>query len=135
MLPISFEELPRIAQYTADAPFAWPILSDPSRETYQAYGLGSASFARTWLSPRTGAFYLRALVRGQRLRWPRADPSQLGGDFVIDPQGFVIFAHRSAEPADRPTVAKLLAVIDGAAHCRLDRRDDTHSDSRPAGPV
>ena len=90
---------------------AGPSFSDPSREAYRTHGLGSASFARTWLSPRTVPLYARALPRGQRIRPPRADPAQLGGDFVLDHSGRVRLITRSSEPTDRPSVEKLLATI------------------------
>ena len=108
---VSFEEPARISDYLGEAPFGWPILSDPSRAAYRAYGLGSASFARTWLSPRTVFFYARAFLRGQRVRPPRADPTQLGGGFVIDSPGHLRLIARSSEPADRPSVEKLLAAV------------------------
>jgi hypothetical protein len=40
---------------------------------------------------------------------------QLGGDFLLDRAGRLVFAHRSANPADRPTMAALLAAARKAA--------------------
>jgi len=41
-----------------------------------------------------------------------ADIFQSGGDFLLDCDGKVLFAHRSKDPADRPTVEALLERID-----------------------
>ncbi len=102
----------RIRSFAGDD-VGWPILADPDRTLYRAYGLERASFARTWLSPRTVAYYLRAAAGGRRIRLPKSDSHQLGGDFIVNPRGVVIFAHRSTEPADRPTVERLVAAIRG----------------------
>ena len=101
----------RIRWYLEDADFRWPILADPARATYRAYGLGSASAWRIWLSPKTVRFYLLGLLRGRVPRRPVADTHQLGGDFIVDQLGAIRFAHRSAEPADRPAVEAMLAVV------------------------
>jgi len=41
--------------------------------------------------------------------------AQLGGDFVIDRAGMVIYAYRGSSPADRPPVATLIEAMRGAA--------------------
>ena len=126
VLLVSFEALERIRAF-ADEDVGWPILSDPDGMFYRAYGLDRLNFVRTWLSPRTVAYYLRAAASGRRIRPPSADSRQLGGDFIIDPRGFVIFAYRGTEPADRPPVAQLLAAIRGARERARGR------DRRPPG--
>lgn len=114
MLLVSFESMARIAGF-GDDDVGWDTISDPDRSLYRAYGLDRTNFVRTWLSPRTVAYYLRAAASGRRIRPPRSDSRQLGGDFIIDRQGFVVFAHRSSEPADRPPVEHLIAVIRAVA--------------------
>lgn len=108
---VSFEPLGRIRWYLEAVDFGWPVLADSSRAAYHAYGLGTASTWRVWLSPRTVRFYLAALLRGRIPGLPEADTHQLGGDFIIDPAGVILFAHRSVEPADRPSVESMLAVV------------------------
>jgi len=41
-----------------------------------------------------------------------ADIFQAGGDFLLDRDGNILYAHRSKDPADRPTVTELLQRID-----------------------
>ena len=41
-----------------------------------------------------------------------ADIFQSGGDFLFDRNGNVLYAHRSKDPADRPTITALLKQID-----------------------
>ena len=87
----------------------FPILLDEERKTYRAYGL-ERSASRTY-SPRTLWFYVKKVLRGESLRPAKGDPLQLGGDFVITPDGRIALAHPSREPVDRPSVAELLAAI------------------------
>lgn len=110
VLLVSFEPLERVAWYLGDVEFGWPVLSDEARASYSAYRLDRGSLFRTWLSPRTLWFYLGEALRGRRPTFD-GDLRQLGGDFVIDAAGVVRFAHRSSEPADRPTVDILLSVL------------------------
>lgn len=89
------------------APF--PLLLDPQREAYQAYGL-QASVFRSW-APKNLWYYVKAVAQGRELLGKRGDPHQLGGDFVIDRQGIVRLAHPSNDPTDRPSLPKLLAAL------------------------
>jgi peroxiredoxin len=112
VLAISFATPSLVAAYLAETPMPFPVLSDPSRTSYQALGLGLTSWA-AMLRPAVLAGYLRLMFRGW---WPRKpnkqeDIFQLGGDFVLDAQRHVVYAHRSAEPTDRPAVAELLEAV------------------------
>ncbi len=96
-------------QQETQAPF--PMLLDPSRDLYRAYGLES-SVRRTW-SPRTIWFYVRQTLRGRTLFKNRGALHQLGGDFIVDSEGIIRFAYYSYDPVDRPGVADLQRVFDG----------------------
>ena len=57
--------------------------------------------------------YLRTLLRG-RLRYrpdTGEDVVQLGGDFVLDRDRRLVYADRSADPADRPPAEVLLRAV------------------------
>ena len=89
------------------APF--PLLLDPERRVYRAYGLGR-SVLRVW-SPKVAWHYLRLMMAGRRLKPILGDPHQLGGDFIVDPGGTVRLAHPSRDPTDRPSVEALLKAL------------------------
>ena len=89
------------------APFT--ILLDPSRVAYRAYAVDS-SLVRSW-GPKTIWAYAQLLLRGRRWRGIQGDSGQLGGDFVVDPNGVLRFAYRSRDPSDRPSVQSLLEVF------------------------
>jgi len=92
---------------TNEVPF--PLLLDPERRVYHAYGL-ERSRLRTW-SPRTVWYYVRRLAAGARLQRAHGDPYQLGGDFLVAADGTVRLAYRSADPADRPSVEQIFRAL------------------------
>lgn len=101
----------------------YPVLADERREAYRAYGLGRAPWWRVW-SPSTLAVYVRLVRQGRRLQRPTQDTRQLGGDFVVGPDGRLSYVYRQTRPADRPTVDALLTAVDAAR----DQRDDAGPD-------
>ncbi len=93
-----------------DLRIPFPLLSDPERAAYKAYGLRKGSLWSIF-GPKTVWQYVKLIACGRLFRGIQADPFQLGGDFVIDGQGIVHFAHRSEDPADRPAMDGLLQAI------------------------
>ena len=87
----------------------FPFLMDANRSAYQAYGLES-SVLRSW-SPANLWYYTKAALQKRETFGKRGDPHQLGGDFIIDPQGVIRLAHPSREPTDRPTMDHILRVL------------------------
>src|SRR5262249_18847740 len=116
VLAISFAPPALVAAYLAETPLPFPVLSDPSRASYQVFGLGQTTWG-AMMRPVVLAGYLRLMFQGW---WPRKpnkeeDIFQLGGDFVLDAQRRVVYAHRSAEPTDRPAMGELLEAVRLAA--------------------
>jgi hypothetical protein len=98
----------------------FPVLVDRSRESYARWGLTRASWSTIWLDPNVYRTYWRLLRSGARLRAAGTDVLQLGGDFVLGPDGRVVYA-RPQERDDRPPVGELLRAATAA---RRDARDD-----------
>ena len=105
------EYLQRVQQLPTLSDHPLPFLLDEGRETYRAYGLGRASSAtiygwRVWVR-------YRQIVKERGpglLHRPTEDTHQLGGDFVIDPAGTLVYARWSRGPADRPPASHLVAA-------------------------
>ena len=110
VLGVSFEEPSDIARFAERESFPYPILSDPERRAYRALGLERGGKAQVW-SVNALRTYARGLLRGRLPRLPRADVAQLGGDFVLDRQGRVVYEYRSEESADRPAIDTLLDAV------------------------
>ena len=118
VLVVSFEPPEQAERLARTLRLPYPVLSDPERRAYRAFGLTLGEQAQLWSWETAGA-YLRGLTRGTLPRRPRGDTAQLGGDFVIDPVGRIVYAYRGATPADRPPFSDLLAALRAAAGARL----------------
>jgi peroxiredoxin len=101
-----------LALFLREQQLPFPVVADPERVAYRAFGLERTTWARV-LSPAVLFRYVRLIFRGWGLRKPRGgeDVLQLGGDFVLDREGRLAYAYRSAEPTDRPAVAVLLRAV------------------------
>lgn len=67
--------------------------------------------------------YLRLIFTGWRPHGGEAgeDMLQLGGDFILSPDRRLLYAHRSNDPADRPTANELFNQIQQLARLPGDR--------------
>ena len=110
MAVVTFAEREELLDYHARLNAPFPLLADPERTTYRQFGLDRGSVREVW-SPGTLQMYVGLLARGRRLRRPRHDTQQLGGDFVIGPDGRLLAAFRPRSPNDRPAVAELFEFL------------------------
>lgn len=89
-----------------------PTVCDPDRAAYRSFGLdrGRWSMFFRW---SVLARYLRLIFSGWRPHRGEAseDMLQLGGDFIVSADRRLLYAHRSNDPADRPTAAALVNQI------------------------
>jgi len=109
---ISFAEPAKLVHYQQRHQWRFVMLADPNRLVYRSFTLKRLSWFHVF-SPVTIKLYFRLLREGKKLEnYGKDDYHQSGGDFVVDRDGRVLFAYRSQEPADRPTVSKLLEEID-----------------------
>lgn len=112
---VSFAEPARLWPYQERHNWPFPVLADPDRAVYQAFNLQRLSWFQLF-SPSTLGLYFKLMRAGMRPQnYGQDDHYQAGGDFLLDREGSILFAHRSQNPADRPTPAKLLQEIDRAA--------------------
>ncbi len=119
VLVVSFSPVAALERYRAQLELPFPVAADVDRSAYRAYRLGAGSFWSVW-HPRVLWRYVVLTRRGMKLQRPAGgdDLSQLGGDFVIDGDGIVRFAHPSRRPDDRPAVQALLDALDGETTTR-----------------
>lgn len=92
----------------------FPVLVDQERSTYARWGLPRARRRDIWLDAGVYKVYWRLLRAGERLRPGGTDVLQLGGDFVIAPDGTIAYA-RPQERDNRPPVGELLKTARDAA--------------------
>jgi len=107
---ISFESRDRLFQMSRQMQLPFPVLSDPEKDTYRAYGLSSGKLRRIF-GPGTIWAYVKLLAAGQTYHFRSSDFLQLGGDVVIDAAGTVRYEYRSGAPHDRTSVNQIIAVL------------------------
>lgn len=103
---------PLLARYVQRQKWTVPVVSDPERTAYVAFGLERTGWL-TFFKPRVLWRYLRGMGKGYGVKKPVTgeDVLQLGGDFLLSRARKLIFAYRSADPTDRPSVAALMRAI------------------------
>lgn len=89
---------------------AFDVLLDRDRAVYHAYEMEKSRW-RSW-SPKTLFSYAKLLLSGRKWLPKEGDTAQMGGDFIVDSNGIIRLAYRSKEPADRPSVSKLLEILE-----------------------
>ncbi len=112
ILVISFDTLEQVREYRSRLNLSFPIAADIARTAYDAYGLGKASFLRTW-HPKTLWRYVTLWRKGRKIQRPGkgSDLSQLGADFVVDAHGTISYAHYSERPDDRPDIMEIVNAV------------------------
>ena len=110
LLVVTFEQAWRAKGYVEETGFPWPLLLDPDRLLYQAYGMGSGT-AKEVMGIHNWWLYLKLMLRGGRIRRPTDDIYQLGGDVLIDPQGLILLHYVGRGPADRPAIENVLQLV------------------------
>ncbi|KAJ8396202.1 hypothetical protein AAFF_G00020690 [Aldrovandia affinis] len=91
----------------------YDMLLDPQKKIYTAFGLGR-SCAKVFRFNNMLEFAEYKVLNRDFSQTPPnlfGDIYQLGGDFVLDQGGKVIYSHPSQSPRDRPTVTEILAAI------------------------
>jgi len=90
-----------------------PVLGDPGRQAFRAYGLGRLPWHRVY-TLKTLLMYMGILLRGRWPQPPGQDVTQQGGDFVVDGGGIVRFAFAGRSSDDRPRADDLVRALRGA---------------------
>jgi peroxiredoxin len=99
----------RIMLRDVDCPY--PVTIDGDKSAYRAWGLRSVPLPLIWLDPKVWRHYARLLSSGERMQRSGGDERQLGGDFIVDPAGVIVYS-RPQRRDDRPAVGELLDAIE-----------------------
>ena len=99
----------RVMLRDVDCPY--PVAVDQERTSYRAWGLRRLPLPMLWLDPKVWRQYAQLLASGERLRRLQGDQRQMGGDFIVDADGTIIYARRQRRD-DRPPVGELLNAIE-----------------------
>lgn len=113
---VTFTDPTNLPGYNERNHLPFPILVDPARDVYGAYGLGRGSLARMYGWKAARRYWQLYRENGSLNMQPATeDTQQLGGDFVIGPDGTLTYGFWGAGPDDRPSVDELIAAVRGVA--------------------
>lgn len=101
----------RDAFVDAHGPYPFPILCDPTRDTYRSYGLARGNLYNVVMHPNVIAKGAEAVLAGERQGRTIGDGMQLPGTFVISREGIVLFAHAGKQSSDFPSNEAVLAAL------------------------
>lgn len=87
-----------------------PMIADPGRRLYQAFGLRTASSLEL-LAPSLAIKAVAAMAQGNRVGMPVGDIRQLPGVFILDTRGRIVFSHQARDAADDPEIESILAAL------------------------
>ncbi len=101
-----------LALFLKNEPQPFPIVADPDRASYKAFGLGRVSVWH-FLRPRILFNFIKLLFRGERIRklTHTEDVFQLGGDFALDRNATLVYAYPSKDATDRPRIMDLIQKL------------------------
>ena len=91
-----------------DVPF--PLISDPKRQLYQAFGLRMVSTLEL-LSPSVAVKGILAITKGHTVGIPIGDVRQLPGVFIINTDGRIVYSHFAGDPSDHPYPDTILEAL------------------------
>jgi len=98
------------AAFLKHAGVPFPMISDPKRQLYRAFGLKMAA-ALELLSPALAFKALATMARGHSVGLPIGDVRQLPGVFVINTGGRIVYSHVASDAADHPDPEKILSAL------------------------
>lgn len=102
---------PFMAQaFVEDYAFEVPVFTNPERDVYLALGAKRPSWFFI-LNPRFYINSLRVLKQGYRQGKTQGDKAQLGGVFIVLPNGDMPYAHRSEIAGDIPSNERVLREL------------------------
>jgi len=107
---VGLGSLEQAEAFRRELDLSFPIVCDPDRHLYAAYGLkkmGLLGFA----SPLMLVKGVKALGQGHSMGMPTGDIYQLPGVFIIDTTGRIRFSHYSRDPADYPSADTILSAL------------------------
>jgi hypothetical protein len=110
VLLVSFYPPDRLAAWARANRLPYRLAADPDRDAYRRYGLGDGKLADL-VGPQTWMAGLRAFARTPRIPEHAQHWQQLGGYFVVNGEGNIVYAYPSKGTTDHPDPQSLLEAL------------------------
>lgn len=102
------------ADFRRSSGIEFGLLVAPDAALHQAAGFAGGDWMRV-LGPRAWPSIVRATRKGHRAKRTGADMSQLGGTFVIDTDGAVVWEHRARHSGDNSSSDDIVRALRAVA--------------------
>src|SRR5262245_59310300 len=112
VLVVSMRKLEFLREFQKHGKYAIPMACDPDRTAYRLFGLERTTWT-SYLRPGVIGGYMRLMIRGWMPGIPGKgeDVHQLGGDFILDRDGKLIYAFRSPDPSRNAPIGDLMTRL------------------------
>jgi peroxiredoxin len=112
VLAVSMRKPEFLGEFLKHAKWSIPMACDPDRAAYRLFGLERTTWT-SYLRPGVIGGYMGLMVRGWMPGIPAKgeDVHQLGGDFILDRDGRLIYAFRSPDPSRSAPIVDLLNLL------------------------
>lgn len=117
VLVVSYGSLEGAEFWLTQTGYEFDMVFDPERKVYQAFSLGS-SFAKVM---KFSNMLRYSEYHVTKRSFPQVPPQfiedlfQMGGDFVLDERGTVVFSYQCQSPVDRPSTEYILAALSASS--------------------
>lgn len=92
----------------------FPLLVCDDTSAHEAMGLGRGNWFKV-IGPQNIGGAIRARRKGHTAKLTGADMSQLGGTFVVDTSGRIVFAHRARMSSENAKISEICAALSAAS--------------------
>jgi peroxiredoxin len=112
VLAVAMRKPEFLREFQKNGKYTIPMACDPERAAYRLFGLERTTWT-SYLRPGVIGGYMGLMVRGWMPGIPAKgeDVHQLGGDFIVDRDGKLIYAFRSSDPSQSAPIAELLKLL------------------------
>lgn len=108
---VAFSLVQSASSWVKNCGFEFPFIVDTSRSLFVSLGLRRSVLA-VWNMPALIGYAEQLRAGRQLLRSLEGDDvHQLGGDFIVDSTGRLVYAYCGKTSYDRPSVSDLLAKL------------------------
>jgi hypothetical protein len=97
--------------------FSYEVYGSGGTSLYRAFGLRRFTDSPSILNPVNSVnevFKAFGAMAKFGVGIPEGDVAQMGGTFVIDTSGTLLYTHRSEMPSDNPALTTVLAALDNS---------------------
>ena len=107
---VAAEPMEPLARMARRVGWTNPVLADPGRGVYCAYGLDRLPWYRVF-NPKAALTFLGHILQGIFPGAAGQDVMQQGGDFIVDGEGIIRYARPGWTSDDRPPVEELIGCL------------------------